>query len=356
MMFAGQAKSGYYPTPFGVMENIRKIIRIQPGARVIDTCCGDGEALRQVTREARDVKTYGIELNTERAQAASFKLTDVICCDAIVEARASWNSFGMLWLNPPYDWAAGDTDQDKERLEVRFLKHHHYYLQDRGVLIYIVPFKILKKIAGFLANRLENLRVFPFLEMDYMKYEQAVVLGVYRQKGVSPEIKESNKDYLDHVLSVPHKEAPRRLPVVGREEFNAMRYEVPTSPVTDDEDITFRSIRFDPDHALRIIQKDGLYERFLKDTEARDLKSITTLSPLRIGHTAIALVSGYMNGPVRKDGKWYIVKGTVKKIEHVTDITESQSEKGGFLVKKTEMFRNKVRLFEFDARVFRDIG
>jgi len=42
---ASQMKMGYYKTPEAVVHQIKKILNIQSGARLLDTCCGEGEAL-----------------------------------------------------------------------------------------------------------------------------------------------------------------------------------------------------------------------------------------------------------------------------------------------------------------------
>ncbi|MCD4830951.1 MAG: DUF6094 domain-containing protein, partial [Anaerohalosphaeraceae bacterium] len=47
---ASQEKMGYYPTPVNVVEDLKKIINIQPKAKLLDTCCGEGQALKIIAK------------------------------------------------------------------------------------------------------------------------------------------------------------------------------------------------------------------------------------------------------------------------------------------------------------------
>ena len=95
---ASQAKLGYYPTPPGVAEDIKKAFAplSEPGTyRCLDTCCGDGEALTQLTDglgnqdQGSIIETYGIELDKGRYEAAAKKLNHVLWGDALEEISVS---------------------------------------------------------------------------------------------------------------------------------------------------------------------------------------------------------------------------------------------------------------------------
>ena len=109
---ASQAKMGYYPTPTSEVENIERVLTIAPGARLLDTCCGEGDALR-IIAEGKDVETYGIELDRGRCAVAKEQLDHVLLADALYEVRVQKEGFGLLWLNPPYDDSAGYEDRDR---------------------------------------------------------------------------------------------------------------------------------------------------------------------------------------------------------------------------------------------------
>ncbi|MBW1987600.1 MAG: hypothetical protein JRI50_10345 [Deltaproteobacteria bacterium] len=84
---ASQAKMGYYPTPPGVVEHVKTgLVLPGPGLyRLLDTCCGEGEALAQLAAGLSGVTTYGIELDENRVKAASQNLDHVVWGDALNE-------------------------------------------------------------------------------------------------------------------------------------------------------------------------------------------------------------------------------------------------------------------------------
>ena len=337
MRYAGIMKAGFYPTPTSVVLALKKILRFKPGARVLDNCCGEGSALQLVTSGTK-AETYGIEYDPERMKQASKYLNEVMCCDTLSEAVISHKGFSMLWLNPPYDWDDGDIDQEKERTEITFLKKTHHHIQDGGVLVYIIPFASIKKVKQALCNRLENLRVYPFCEMDYMQYKQAVVIGTYRFGGVSDETKELNKEYLETVLAVPVAEAPEKLPVVDSKEFRGIIYEVPEARIPK-EFLIFRSSKFDIDKAYQIIQSDGVMERFEVVTQPKDVKSMHPLTLLRDGHTSMLILGGYMNGEIVKGDLVGIINGIVGKESKITEVIVNEESS---TVKETERFKQSI--------------
>jgi hypothetical protein len=291
------------------------------------------------------VTTYGVELDAARANKAAEVLDNVMCSDAITEVRISWGGFSMLFLNPPYDVSEGDIDQDKTRLEYRFLKHHLFYLQDGGVLVYIIPFRSIHGIASFLARNFTSLRVFPFATGDFNRFKQVVILG-YREKNISEEVRESNSEYLARLKNIPEDAAPNLLPVVGGYEFRSHRYTV-TSAELDRSKLIFTSLRFDPDRAFRDIRKDGLYNRWKLDVEPRRMSSIQPLMPTRDGHTALLLAAGFMDGEYELHGNKVIVKGTVKKVTYLSEIISTEE---GHTVKEMEKYQITVRMLDTRQR------
>ena len=81
MRLAAQAKGGYYPTPERVVDLIAELIRTPTGyyyrgretLRILDPCCGAGDALRRLAEglnrpNAISIETYGVELHRDRAE------------------------------------------------------------------------------------------------------------------------------------------------------------------------------------------------------------------------------------------------------------------------------------------------
>ena len=87
MRLAAQAKGGFYPTPERVVDLLAELIhtptgyyhRDQETLRILDPCCGAGEALAQLAERmdapnAIPIETYGVELHRDRAEEAEKRL------------------------------------------------------------------------------------------------------------------------------------------------------------------------------------------------------------------------------------------------------------------------------------------
>ena len=116
MRLAAQAKGGFYPTPDRVVDLIAELIHTPTGyyhrdrdtLRILDPCCGAGEALAQLAERldrpnAMSIETYGVELHRDRAEDAARRLDRALAADLFATSIAN-GAFGLLYLNPPYDW------------------------------------------------------------------------------------------------------------------------------------------------------------------------------------------------------------------------------------------------------------
>lgn len=357
MRLAGQAKMGFYPTPLCVIDALRKILVVQGETRYLDTCCGDGEPLSLLADGYEGCSTYGIELDENRAAVAEGKLDAVLRCDSIYETRISRAAFGVLLLNPPYDDEWGDVDDEKIRVEARFLHQHFTYLAPKGVLIYIIPWSTVKKVKKFLIMRLENPAIFAFPGEEFDRFKQVVIMG-QRPKGPFPEeIYKSNKDFWDAVTSVPVEDVQVRIPQVDSEEFYRCSYPVPVID-RNEKTFMFKSTRFDPDKAYTQVQDDGLMDTFLLETKIQTMSSLQPLTPLRNGHMAMLLASGMMNGMVGKDDRKFLIKGSVRKYQEETGYEDAESDDdsdGGTKVAVIERFEIIVRALDYQTKSFIDI-
>ena len=81
MRLAAQAKGGYYPTPDRVVDLIADLIHTPNGnyyrnaetIRILDPCCGAGDALQRLAERldrpnSMTIETYGVELHRDRAE------------------------------------------------------------------------------------------------------------------------------------------------------------------------------------------------------------------------------------------------------------------------------------------------
>ena len=187
MRLAAQAKGGFYPTPPRVVDLVAKLLygargrsRSVDTLRILDPCCGAGDALAQFADLLRDrgtvpVETCGVELHRDRAEQAAHVLDRALACDLFATSIAN-NAFGVLLLNPPYDW-----DQEDKRVEHAFLTHCTRYLTDGGLLIFIVPKQRLSVSARYLSSHYRDIRCWAFPSPEREVFDQVVLVG--RRKG-----------------------------------------------------------------------------------------------------------------------------------------------------------------------------
>lgn len=335
---ASQEKMGYYPTPVNVVEDLKKIINIQPKARLLDTCCGEGQALK-IIAQGTQAETFGVELDRQRSKKAQEVLQQIVWGDALYEFRASKKAFGLLWLNPPYDNEEGELGQKKERLEKQFLAKHWGYLQDKGVLVYIIPFEILKKVASFFYRRCTNLNVLSFPWTDYQNFKQVVLLCVKQRPGHS-EVKK-NIEFLESVCGNEFSEVPENLDNTYEA---STKYHIPKAAEIDD--FYFWSRRLNPDQAIEQVKMSAVWSRVIKTVlPVTTTNKVQTLAPLREGHIAMLLASGMMNGEIiGENNKKLIVKGSAKKNKQKT--TEESDSTTKYI--EIDRYQITVRAISFD--------
>ena len=132
MRLAAQAKGGYYPTPDRVVDLIAELIHTPSGSyhrgretlRILDPCCGAGDALQRLAENldrpnSISIETYGVELHRDRAEEAEKVLHRTLAADLFATSIAN-GAFGLLLLNPPYDY-----DSEDKRTEHAFLTQTH---------------------------------------------------------------------------------------------------------------------------------------------------------------------------------------------------------------------------------------
>ncbi|MEJ2368883.1 MAG: DUF6094 domain-containing protein [Acidobacteriota bacterium] len=335
---ASQMKMGFYPTPVEVVQQIKNMLHIAPGARLIDTCCGEGEALGMIAEGAGAI-TYGVELDRERFKAARDTLDHVLWADAVHEFVCSKGVFGLLWLNPPYDTTEGAYEQEKTRLELEFLSDHWRYLQERGVLVYIVPFMILSKVIGFLERRCRDLAILSFPDRYFWTFRQVVVICTKGRAKREEALR--NREVFQAAIGIGENLAPAKLPTTANA---GLKYEVPAAG--KDDDFVFRSFRLDPDVALEKVKQSPVWGKVNNQVfPAIGNTDIRPLTPLREGHLAMLLASGMMNGEViGENGQRLIVKGSVRKDSVKTKVETEDTVKHI----ETDRYKITVRAICFD--------
>ena len=346
------AKAGYYPTPQRVTDIIAAKLyrpyggrRPKQGTRLLDPCCGQGEALETIASSARatgaQVTTYGIELSQPRARAARAVLDHVLNCD-FFHTTIAHNAFDVLWLNPPYDLET--ADDTVRRSETAYLKRCIPYLKKTvGLLVFLLPKNALSDCASVLSREFSTLACLTFPEPEYQNFSQVVVTG-YRNSEPTPQpdttqwLRNIAWDVHEtHTLAAPPQSWSVHLPAHGH----------------DPDDILFASQRIDLPLALAeaahkgILASPAVRQRFWP-TEQLATRPVL---PLRQGHIALMTAAGFLDNQIlhgRNGQDDLIIKGRTYK-ESITTETNPNS------ATETEVMRTTIRSLNLRTGERRDI-
>ena len=327
MRLAAQAKGGFYPTPPRVTEMLAGLVypgsgryRHQDTIRLLDPCCGAGEAAAQLAERLREraevpVESYGVELHRERAEAASGVLDRALAADLFQTSIAN-GVFSLLLLNPPYDF-----DGETKRAEHRFLTHCTRYLADDGVLLFIVPRARLAVSARYLASHYRNIQCWAFPSPEREVFDQVVLLG-YRR--TDPRLDVYAEEEIKEWAEGGEMEA------LSSDAYPAYR----VSPAGAG-DVLFATRTVDPLAAAAEARRSGLWaSAAVTDSlwPAREPK-VRPLMPLRRGHMAMLVAAGFLdNLQLEADGRRILVKGRTSKEMVLAETTE-----------ETEVYRERLK-------------
>ncbi|MCY4583462.1 MAG: DUF6094 domain-containing protein, partial [Chloroflexi bacterium] len=280
--------------------------------RILDPCCGAGEALAQLAGRlgrysSTPIETFGVELHRDRAEEARDRLDRVLAADLFATSMAN-GAFGLLYLNPPYDW-----DREDRRVEHAFLTQCTRYLAELGLLVFIVPRPRLAVSARFLSTHYSRLSCWAFPDPEREVFDQVVLMG-YRKRSPVPEA------FVEEIVHAWAKEEHPALPSYTRPEYSA--------PAAPGGEVLFATRTVDPVAAAAEARRSGLWTSAeITDTlwPAGDNRT-RPLMPLRRGHMAMLVAAGFLDNLVLEgDGRRILVKGrTSKEMEMVEDSPERE--------------------------------
>ncbi len=322
MRLAAQAKGGFYPTPERVIDLLAELIHTPSGhynrgretLRILDPCCGAGEALAQLAERmdapnAIPIETYGVELHRDRAEAAEKRLGRTLAADLFATSIAN-GAFGLLLLNPPYDY-----DSEDKRTEHAFLTQTTRYLAESGLLVFIVPRQRLAVSARYLSTHYGRMRCWAFPDPERQVFDQVALMGYRKADPVPDAVAESMA--LEWSVGEP-------------EPLRSQRNSYPeyTPVTTPSGDVLFTTRTVDPAAAAAEARRSGLWASTdITDTlwPAGDNRT-RPLMPLRRGHMAMLVAAGFLNNLVLEaDGRRILVKGrTAKEMVMVEDAPEKE--------------------------------
>ena len=324
-------RMGYYPT---CTDNIAHIVRgiefpENVTVNLLDPCCGCGLALRTlgdgVADSGVDYKTYGIELDSYRAEEALTRI-DRVGFGSFYHSRISNEAFHAMLLNPPYLTLMTEGGNNT-RSEKRFLADSISNLMIGGLLIYIIPhYRLTADIARMLCENFSDIGVWKFTSDEFKKWKQIAVLGSRQKRIVGTDgVTELTSLVLD----------PGMLPELT--ELPTGRYLLPS---TNKEVALFKGAQFNEAELAEQLSKSRSFSRLFQRSKL-DNSEKRPLLPLSIGQIGLVGGSGLINGPVDCDTP-HIIKGRIVKEKRIR--TEDNENVKGDLMSTTltETISNKL--------------
>ncbi len=285
MRFQGKSRLGFYPLPLCEAERIRRFLLFPGSSSAIDPCVGDGVAFEAITSDA-EVLRYGIELDAFRAEQAGQRIPNITQGNTL-EVQCPVECFGLLYLNPPYDWALGPGAS--RRTEPAFLSHTYRWLKAGGVLIFVIPGDRLTECSQILSTHFRDVRVFRLEAHECVRYKQVVLFGVRRSRREKERLTDSDITRA-RLYYAGLTRNPSQIPVLPAEPET--QYSVPASgpaqlvcrglPLDEIEDLLTHSSAYR--QAGRIL--------FAEPVSATG----RPLTPLHAGHVGLLACSGLLNG------------------------------------------------------------
>jgi Uncharacterised methyltransferase family (DUF6094) len=327
MRLHGKIKLGFFPLPLPEARRLKNVLAFASAFSALDPCVGDGGAFTLVLGGAES-RLYGIEVDAYRAEQARQLGIETLQANTM-DVRCPAESFSLLYLNPPYDLEAGQTNN--QRLELVFLEHTYRWLKPSGVLVFVVPQPQLKASARTLGEQFTDLMVYRLSEPESVRFKQVAILGRRRKR--DQYLRDSA--LLEYVRWLEGLALKPDLPVLR--DAATVRYEVPPSgpavltnagiPLDVVEDQLLDSV------AYRVASRILLPKQ--RDVRGRPL------TPLHGGHVGLLCTAGMLNGVFGEGDDRHIAHWRSVKF---TDHWEEEEEDGTKIVHDRERFSHELTL------------
>ena len=322
-----KVRLGFYPLPVREAERLKNCLTFPPKFSALDPCVGDGVAFTHLLKGTQ-AHRYGIEIDANRAEQASRLGIETLHANTM-DVRCPAEALALLYLNPPYDFETGQTNN--QRLELVFLEHTYRWLKPSGVLLFVIPQVRLKPCARLLSEHFADLSAFRLTEPASVQYKQIAVLGLRRKRHQhlrDAALLESVR-WLEMLATKPDLETLGNSP--------APHYEVPGSgpvtltnagiPLDEVEDLLFDSATYR--QASRVLL-----------ARQRDVRG-RPLTPLHGGHVGLLCTAGMLNGVFGEGEDRHIAHWRSVKF---TDHWEEAEEDGTRILHDRERFSHELTL------------
>jgi len=323
----GQTKLGFFPLPVAEVQRLKKWLAFPEQFSALDPCVGDGVAFAHLLRDAR-AHRYGIEIDVYRAEQAQALGIETLKASAM-DVRCQAETLSLLFLNPPYDWEAGESNN--QRLEYVFLEHTYRWLKPGGVLLFVIPQLRLTKCTRLLSEQFTDLRVFRLTAPSCLQYKQMALLATRRKR----HSRLPDAALLDAVRYLETQGARGDLEPLG--DKPTVRYEVPSSGPA-----VLTNIGIPLDEVEDLLPESAAYRQASRILlpKQRDVRG-RPLTPLHGGHVGLLCTAGMLNGVFGEGEDRHIAHWRSLKF---TDHWEEDEEDGTRILHDRERFSHELTL------------
>ena len=273
-------------------------------------------------------RCYGIEIDANRVEQARSLGIEVLQADAL-EVRCPTEVLSLLYLNPPYDFETGQTNN--QRLEFVFLEHTYRWLKPGGVLVLVIPQPQLRVCARILSEHFTDLSVYRLTDPASVQYQQVAVFGVRRKR--HQHLRDSA--LLDSVRWLEMLASKADLETLT--EASGIRYEVPDSGA-----VTLTHAGIPLDEVEDLLPDSAAYRQASRILlpKQRDVRG-RPLTPLHGGHVGLLCTAGMLNGVFGEGEDRHIAHWRSVKF---TDHWEEEEEDGTKILHDRERFSHELTL------------
>lgn len=322
MRIGNDIAAGFYPTPLTEGKHLLQLLQMESGQAYacFDPCCGEGEILSYFANESEQkgvqIQKYGVEIDANRYEKAKEQL-DVVVRAGFEHMMISHDYFPFIFLNPPYNTELRVGNKKAELMEFNFLKRAHLYLQEGGIMVYIIPYDRFARddISYFLAKNYEEIGLLRFGDKngEFDLFKQCVFIG--RKRAISNNDTYFNDQFANFCENMRDLEFVRNKVNTLGQMLNRKSWELPA--VCNDTKLIFTS-RVDYKSAYESIGKSEgitvLKKRFNKGNgyslTGEKTAAEKAKMPIASGQLGLLLVTGVADGLLGEGDTLHAVRGS----------------------------------------------
>lgn len=328
MRLAAQLKGGFYPARQEAVAFAASFLQPPGGEKfaILDPCAGEGTAIRQLGEllGCQPTLIHAIELDDNRSDAIHAALPEahVLAPADFFGCRVSCGSFSFIWLNPPFDYSYGGY-----RVEEQFLWQATEWLMPGGLMALVCPEDVVEEYSDarqHFGRYYENVTLVPFPEA-HRPFNEVIVFG---HKRARPDV-DRTRDW----KAWESVQAPK-----------GFRYHIPPG----NGPRRFEKVQPTEPELMRMLNCSPL-RSYLHSSPEPPVPSPPL--PLGIGHVALLLASGHLDGVVHPPGKPpHVVRGTSRKHSFVSDVTDTENQDGSTTTRTTISERIELVIRTVDGK------